>query len=111
MDDSILQAKLEEAESSLRSIGLYLDRSRWIVPGADEEEDDPQRPKEAAKGAAILLMSCLVGDLAFSTRVQEPEQVDFDASFRRMKVELEAAEAEELRKRMAAGEDTIWEDL
>lgn len=59
--------RVDDLVFALRVVGLFEDSV--ITP----EEDRP-----------IAVVDFLIGDLAFSKRIQEPEQVDFDAEFRAM---------------------------
>jgi hypothetical protein len=99
-DDGILAAKVEEVEAALRPLGLYFDRARWLHQEAEDEGDR----RGAKDGTAILVASFMVGDLAFSARVQDPQQSDFDSSFRAMAAEMRREETEELIRKMASGD-------
>lgn len=84
-DELPLLAKSEELALALRQIGLYEDRSAWISEGEEPRPDEPfAEHRKAMEGRHILIMNCLIGDHAFSKRVQNPEQVDVDAEFRAM---------------------------
>lgn len=105
-------AKTEEVEKAYRNIGLYLSDHRWVSPGQqpDEEGEDLEYTRlDSHPKHAILLAQFDVGDLAFSTRVLDPEQVDFDASFRLMESEMKTAEIaatkKQIQERLAKGED------
>jgi hypothetical protein len=85
-----LQPKQEQMEAALRDVGLYVDKATWIVaPG--------QNPS--------LMMECFLGDVAFTKRVQDPTQNDFDASFREMTASLAKEAFEEMRERIKRGEE------
>ena len=56
----------EELIAELRTAGLYEDQEDW--------------PEEAE--GKIVVMRMFVGDRAFTSIVQEPEQHDFDREFR-----------------------------
>jgi hypothetical protein len=85
-----LQPKQEQMEAALRDVGLYVDKATWIVaPG--------QNPS--------LMMECFLGDVAFTKRVQDPTQNDFDASFREMTAAMAKERFEEMKERIRRGEE------
>lgn len=110
MEDTFA-AKTEEVEKAYRNIGLYLSDHRWVSPGEpDQEGEDLEYARlEEHPKHAVLLAHFDVGDLAFSTRVLDPEQVDFDKSFHLMEAEMKTAEfaatKKEMKERLAKGED------
>lgn len=112
MEDTFA-AKTEEVEKAYRNIGLYLSDYRWVSPGQPDQEAEAEDLESTRLDAhpqhAVLLARFDVGDLAFSKRVLDPEQVDFDASFRLMESEMKTAEfaatKKEIQDRLARGED------
>jgi hypothetical protein len=50
-------------------------------------------------------MECFLGDVAFTKRVQDPTQNDFDASFREMTAAMAKERFEEMRERIKRGEE------
>lgn len=92
-EDLPLAAKSEELAKALRAVGLYEDQSQWISQGERPDEFSP--PQEHQRN--ILVMDLLIGDLAFSKRVQNPEQHDVDAEFRAMMGGLETSEFDDTR--------------
>lgn len=67
IERAVFTQKTDELVHALRVVGLFEDRIDFI---------DEERP--------VALVELLIGELAFSKRIQEPEQVDFDAEFRLM---------------------------
>jgi hypothetical protein len=118
MEDTFA-AKTEEVEKAYRAIGLYLSDHRWVSPGqAPPEDGGDEEDLEYSRLAdhpqhAVLLAHFDVGDLAFSKRVLDPEQVDFDKSFRLMEAEMKTAEfaatKKAMQERLARGEDPFVE--
>lgn len=112
MEDTFA-AKTEEVEKAFRGIGLYLSDHRWVSPGQeapDGGEDDIEYSRLADHPRhAVLLGHFDVGDLAFATRVLDPEQVDFDQSFRLMEAEMRTRDIADtkqtMKDRLARGED------
>lgn len=94
-------AKAEELAGALRPIGLYEDRSMWISDGQPPPGIEYMDPEEAAQmqqpTKKILVMDLLIGDLAFSKRVQNPEQLDIDAEFSALMGGLNTAEVDDTR--------------
>lgn len=94
--DEATEAKLHTAtallDDELRRIGLYLETTQVI---------------EAPHGESVLYCEVLVGDVAFTTRVQDPEQSDVDKEFKR--IERSAVQdtflstREDLARRIAEG--------
>lgn len=72
---------MEAIEMTLRDVGLYMDDVR-VVPG--------ERP--------TVVMRALVGDLAFSDRVQNPTQVGVDGAFDEIASMLGATLVEDARR-------------
>lgn len=66
-DQAVIIKKAEDLTLALRAIGLYEDRMEAV---------DQERP--------VFVVDLWVGDLAFSKRIQQPEQFDIDAEFRKM---------------------------
>lgn len=116
-DELPLEAKADELEGAFRKIGLYFNQARWLSPGKPEDQSDPDAPyveeHRSMPDRNFLIVDALVGDVAFSKRVQTPEQVDIDTEFSKMTREYKSAEAlelqEKIRKAVAAGEDPFAE--
>lgn len=111
MEDTFA-AKTEEVEKAYRNIGLYLSDHRWVSPGQpdqQEAEDLEYTRLDSHPQHAVLLAQFDVGDLAFSKRVLDPEQIDFDKSFHLMEAEMKTAEfaatKKEIQERLARGEN------
>ena len=109
-DDLPLAAKSEELAKALRAIGLYEDQSQWISQGERPDEFSP--PQQDQRN--ILVMDLLIGELAFSKRIQDPEQFDVDAEFRTMMGGLETSEVDDTRdkimRRLEQGLNPFEED-
>jgi serine/threonine protein kinase HipA of HipAB toxin-antitoxin module len=111
-DDLPLQAKSEELEDALRHIGLHSNRSTWLDEG--QQPQDPFMEEAPKAGRKILVMDLLIGDLAWSKKVQDPEQVDIDAEFKAMMRELNKTEdsslRDEIKRKLADGKNLFDED-
>jgi len=114
MEDTFA-AKTQEVEKAFRAIGLYLADHRWFSPGQPPEEDDPEYSRIGDHPHHAVLMARFdVGDLAFSTRVLDPEQVDFDAQFRLLEAEMNTKDFDDtkriMQERVARGENPFVEE-
>lgn len=102
MDDA-LEARLHTVATtladSLRQIGLYANEGRFL------SRDD---------GRVFLAVSVDIGDVAFTTRVQDPEQAQFDDQFRQVATEVVDDDfletRERMRRRIAEGKNPFGED-
>lgn len=95
MDEQALGVLTEDLADELRKLGVYIDAAR-VVP-------DPE-------GRLILVLDGLIGDQAFSDRVQDPQADSIDDQFRRMQVEgdqasFAAAREEFVRRHRPEGTD------
>lgn len=113
----------KEIETSLRDIGVYVDEDdmRWIDPmsGTDAEhpavDDDTtisedrkdDRMKGAKKSSYVMMVPGYVGKVAFSNRVQNPDQVDVDAEFSAMTAAFKAQEFKEKQKDISTSLDDL----
>lgn len=98
--DTNYAAIQDAVEKDLAQLGLYLTDARWIAPGDD-------RPKEAVdmvlddtereSRVAFLVMDLAIGDVAFTSRVLDPEQADWDKEFRLMAAGLKIDAEKDLR--------------
>lgn len=97
-----LRAAMAKAEDNLRRLGIYVETTD-VVTGMGEE------------GAVIPvgMIVGLVGDAAFSQRVQDPGAAATDQVFRQMAVEERRGEfgrtRDELERRLAEGRP-LFED-
>lgn len=95
MDDE-LGARITGAtavlDDGLRRLGLYLEESQ-VIEGPD--------------GRAVLYCEVLVGDIAFQTRVQDPEQAAVNLEFHKLARSQTAddflATREAMQRRLAEG--------
>lgn len=92
--------KLPLIEEAARKIGLYVDSSTiTMVPG---QYGNPE---------PALVVDFLVGDIAFSKRVQDPDTDSFDRSFKELEVSMLDDEFLETRaqiqRNVAAGRDPL----
>lgn len=112
----------KDVETALRDIGVYVDEDdmRWIDPmsGTDAEhpadDDDTlaegrsdDRMKGAKKSSYVMMVPGYVGKVAFSNRVQNPEQVDVDAEFSAMTAAFKAQEFKEKQKDISTSLDDL----
>lgn len=105
MNEYELREKIEGLEKGLREAGLFFNRTQLIMPPEEGEEEEPDKgimakPKPSVPGNSMLIVDCLVGDVAFSQRVQDPTQMDWDRSFREIARDAVAADFEEEKRRM-----------
>lgn len=102
MDDAKLTAAAEGIETALRSLGLFRDSHRWLVPQEEGKGDDQDRHGANPK-SPILMMNLMVGDLAFSTRVQDVAQKTMDDEFREMAAGFRRQEFDDIKKDIENG--------
>jgi hypothetical protein len=105
MNEHELREKVEALEAGLREAGLYFNRTQLIMPPEEGEEEEPDKgimaqPKPTVPGNSMLIVDCHVGDLAFSPRVQDPDQQDWDRSFREISRGLVSENFEEERQKL-----------
>lgn len=81
------KAALDELEDDARKIGLYVD-SAHVMP-------DPQ-----GSGEMVFMVDFMLGDVAFSDRVQNPEQYGSDQILRGMEAGMQRSDFEETREKM-----------
>lgn len=82
MPEPYLQDKLDRLEASLRPIGLYVDVSRVVSDGE----------------RTMVVVDALIGDVAYSARVQDPEQAQMDTSFRQIVAGDRVRAADDIRE-------------
>lgn len=77
--DDVLEARIQLAaeamDDELRRIGLHVQRTQVI---------DPEKMPQAMVPGRIVYIEAIIGDLAFTKRVQDPVQHEFDHEFRKM---------------------------
>lgn len=105
MDDAErLSAKVSDLEEAARKLGLYLDQA--VVATLDAPSGDPDE-----EASPVLFASMSINRVAFSTRVQEPEQDRFDRQLREMELgerDQKVVEAkEQIARNIAAGRDPL----
>ena len=105
MNEHELREKTEALEAGLREAGLYFNRTQLVMPPEEGEEEEPDKgimaqPKPTVPGNSMLIVDCLVGDVAFSDRVQDPAQQDWDRSFREIMRGAVANDFEEERRNL-----------
>jgi hypothetical protein len=81
---------LTELENRSRKIGLYLKSAGLHVETAEEDEI-PEDPK--------LVVIFGIGDIAFSPRVQDPEQEKVDNQFRQIASGTLSDDIDEIKRR------------
>lgn len=93
MDDD-LEARInlaaEALEDELRRIGLYVQTTNIV---------DPEKTGQPMPGV-VVYMECLIGDLAFTKRVQDPVQHEFDHEFRKIEHSTVADDFLDLRSQI-----------
>jgi hypothetical protein len=81
-------------EPGLRKIGLYLDNTEM---------------RRLPDGTVAVAVDTLMGDLAFSDRVQNPERHGIDAEFRQLRREMEKDTFEQRKQQLLEGKG-LWEE-
>jgi len=81
--------QVEELLRKLREAGLYEDQ----VTIPPSEEDGPK----------LIILTMFVGDRAFSKKVQDPEEADWDQSFREIARGFLSDSFEDARKQLLEG--------
>lgn len=71
-----LHERSEEIDDIARGLGLYIDQSSLVVVGT------PRGMK------AAMALDVVIGNIAFSPRVQNPQDYDIDKSFAQMQVDM-----------------------
>ena len=102
MDDAQV-AELTKAadmlEPELRRIGVYSDSTHVL---------------EFPDGTPVLVIDAYLGDVAFSKRVQDPEQHDFDREFKKMTLGTVADDfldaRGEIERRIAEGKPILGDE-
>lgn len=79
-EQATLAKRVDDMVYAFRTIGLFEDSVKF---------PEPERQ--------IALVSFLIGDRAFSDRVQNPEKVDIDAEFARMMAPVNNDVSEEIK--------------
>jgi hypothetical protein len=96
--DSLLEGG-EKLDDALRTVGLYVERSQLVMI------ETPFGPRPA------LAVDTLIGDVAYTDRVQHPENDTMDKQFRVMEREMTGGEFDDIKERMrrnvAAGRDPM----
>lgn len=90
IDMVVVGARVEAAEDALSKLGLHLDQ--W-----------QPAPMASPDGKPMILMNLMIGDIAFSDRVQNPQKVEddrtiigMDQSFNKDKFKENVAKAKAL---------------
>ena len=83
-DEEAVDRLVHKMAERAQHIGLYLD-----VAAVRTLEEDPS--------TVVVVGTYLVGERAFSTQVQDPEQHRFNEEFRGMRLEVEQEERQRLR--------------
>lgn len=90
------QDLLEKMGDKARQIGLY-------VNGAALNVDEEGEPLTGEK-RHVLVMQFTVGDVAFSKRVQDPEEDQFDTEFKKFESGQVKDQVEDIRQRYLKGQ-------
>lgn len=91
----ISQSLSDVLDPLLREVGLYIDQTQM---------------QRIENGPTMVMVDCLVGDVAFTDRVQRPEQHDMDAEFRVMQRDLEEQRFADTKKALQEGTADLWGD-
>lgn len=111
-----LQGIASDIEAELRTIGVYVDRGVWMSPnqarkGPDGDSESPEA--EEPEPPTALVLECLLGDVAFTSRVQNAQQYDMDQEFALLRRDFEEqdfeARREAMRQALAEGRDPFDE--
>lgn len=96
--DGLLEGA-EKLDDAMRQIGLYVDHTHLVTI------DTPSGPQPA------LAVNLTIGDVAYSDRVQHPENYSMDQQFRVMEREMTGNDFEDIqakmRRNVAAGRDPL----
>lgn len=89
-DEELYRHLAEQLEEGARKIGLYV---RDFGVGTANPLDPDAPP--------VAVASFLIGDIALSDRIQDPEKENINKEVHRMGTQLEVEEFEALRERLA----------
>jgi hypothetical protein len=96
--DGLLEGT-EKLDDAMRQLGLYVEGTQLITI------DTPTGPQPA------LAANMMIGDVAYSDRVQHPEKYGVDQQFRIMEREMTGSQFDDIKERMkrnvAAGRDPM----
>lgn len=96
---SLLQERSVDLDDDLRRLGLYMEAGQIVGV------DTPLGPRPA------LAVVAVIGDVAFTGRVQDPEGAAFDQQFRVIEAEEGTNafldERERIKRNIAAGRDPL----
>ena len=100
-DHDNLQELADRLKEKAEKIGLYMQDASIATPDPDAAEEAQLRPDSIIQSIQegkhfMLLTTFVIGDLAFSKRVQEPDQHEVDKQVQVMM----PTEAELLREKM-----------
>jgi hypothetical protein len=114
-DNELTEQRIEELYGALRKVGLYENSLKRFSAGDERPEDDEYiTPDKKGSSREFLIMDLHVGDVAFTKRIQAPEQADFDAQFAAMTRNFSQTEFddinEKIRRRLAEGKNPFEED-
>lgn len=101
--DTNYGALQERLENELSQLGLYLNDARWIAPGDEHPKDAVDMvldDTERDSRVAFLLLDLSIGDVAFTPRVLDPEQADWDKEFRLMTASYRIEAEKEMRAKI-----------
>jgi len=101
--DTNYGALQDRLEKDLSQLGLYLTGARWVAPGDDQSKDAVDMvldDTERDSRVAFVLLELRIGDVAFTPRVLDPEQADWDKEFRLMTAGFKIDAEKELRAKI-----------
>ena len=83
---------LDALEDRARKLGLYMEQSGVVPPPDFDGEGTPEY--------LIVAADFMIGDVAWSARVQDPEQHAIDKDFKGLQDDLEHSSFDEMRERL-----------
>lgn len=103
------QRLMEELENAARKLGLYAENLAIGVPSGG-----PYASLLGDGEKVVVVAQFTVGDIAWSDRVQNPQQEDADMEFRKMAVDLEKdafeAKRAELERKLKEGKPIFGDE-
>lgn len=95
-----LRTLVEAVSEDLRKIGLYMN---GVAVNIDTDEDPDNR-------SHTLMVQCSIGAVAFSNRVQAPEEDQFDTEFKKIELGAQDDHITDILKRYEKGYDLGEDD-
>lgn len=103
LPDGVSQEQVDDLitkiSEKLNLLGLYVEPSLQVTVTHDHDVDG-----SCGKDFIVLHVMCRIGRVAFSTRVQDPEQAKMNDSFTGIVTDEQHSKADEIRKRFSRGD-------